>query len=363
MELLQGGRVKQGGKFTLVLSGGGLKGLAHIGVFRALEERGLIPDLIVGSSIGAMIGAAWAGGMSPAEMAARAFQVERRHVFRVARGDMAFRRLLSPALYRREPLDLLIRSLVGRRTFKDLKHRLLVNTVDLNSGRQVVWGLPGLDDAPLADVVFASCALPGIFPPREIRGRYYVDGAVVENLPVRVAAATEPWPIIAVNVATTNVRRSGIEQQGFAAIYVRGLEVVMQTQIEAALRGWDGPPLVLVQPPVEPISMFAFDRTAELLAAGYRATVETLDRLGGRLDQIGRGLHPTRRLRIVVDEKRCIGCGVCVAQAPAVFRIGSTGKAVVTVPLQRWSPLDEACVQSCPTAAITLVPEEPKSAA
>lgn len=269
---------------TLVLSGGGMKGLAHIGVLKALEERGLVPSLVVGSSIGSLVGAAWACGQSITDMEHRAYAVQRRQVFKVAHTDMALRRLLSPAIYRREPLETLIRSLVGDCTFRDLQRRLLVNTVDLNSGRQVVWGMPGRDHAPLADVVFASCALPGIFPPRQIDGRWYVDGAVVENLPVRVAAAADPAPIIAVNVAATSVHRAGVEQQGFAATYIRGLEVVMQTQIEAELRHWTGPPLVLVQPPVEQVGMFAFDRTPELVDAGYRATLAALDQLPRTFD-------------------------------------------------------------------------------
>ncbi len=348
--------------FTLVLSGGGMKGLAHIGVLKALEERGLVPELVVGSSVGSLIGAAWACGLSLDEMEAKASEVQRRQVFKVAHTDMALRRMLSPAVYRREPLDALIRSLVGGCSFSDLHHRLLVNTVDLNSGRQVVWGLPGLEQAPLADVVFASCALPGIFPPREIEGRWYVDGAVVENLPVRVAAAAAPSPIIAVNVAATSVHRAGIERQGFAATYIRGLEVVMQTQIESELRNWTGPPLVLVQPPVEHVGMFAFDRTPELVAAGYRATLATLDRLPAPLDQLGRGVHPTRWLRVRVDAERCVGCGLCVAQAPGVFRMDARGKAEVTAPLHRWSPLDEACLHSCPSGAITCDPDSPKPA-
>ena len=184
-----GKRVNPDRPFTLVLSGGGLKGLAHIGVFRALEERGLAPSLVVGSSIGSLIGAAWAAGATPDRMEARALRVRRRDVFQVARVDVALRRLLAPALYRREPLDALVASLVGDITFRDLKRRLLVNTTDLHTGMQVMWGLPGLLDARVADAVTASCALPGIFPPREIGGRAYVDGAVVENLPVRLAAS------------------------------------------------------------------------------------------------------------------------------------------------------------------------------
>jgi NTE family protein len=344
--------------FTLVLSGGGLKGLAHIGVLRALEERSLVPTLVVGSSIGSLIGAAWAAGVPVRRMEAQARLVRRRDVFQVAHADVAFRRLLAPALYRREPLEILISRLVGKVTFNELKHRLLVNTVDLHSGMQVMWGLPGLRNTLVAETVGASCALPGIFPPREIHGRAYVDGAVVENLPVRMAASLGQGPILAINVASTNVFRSETDTRGFAATYLRGLEIVMQTQIESQLRDWKGPPLVLVQPRVEHISMFAFDKTEELIEAGYRTTSQTLDQLGTRLGGISAGMHPTRRLRVLVDESRCVGCGSCVVQAPQVFRLDARGKAEVLSPVQIWSPIDGAYVLNCPTYAISVRPED-----
>jgi NTE family protein len=344
--------------FTLVLSGGGLKGLAHVGVLRALEEHGLVPSLVVGSSIGSLIGAAWASGVPLRHMEARARAVRRRDIFQVASGDVAFRRFLAPALYRREPLEFLVRSLVGDITFRDLPRRLLVNTADLHSGIQVMWGLPGMLDTRVADAVLASCALPGIFPPRVINGRAYVDGAVVENLPVRLAASLANQPIVAVNVASTSVVRSSTETEGFAATYTRGIEIVMQTQIEAQLRDWQGPPLVLVQPKVEHISMFAFDRNEELLEAGYRATAQTIARLGGRLHAIPRGMHPTRRLRVLVDDSRCVGCGACVVQAPSVFRLDERGKAEVHDPVQTWSPIDGNNLLNCPTNAISVRPED-----
>ncbi len=155
-DLSGGKRVSQDRPFTLVLSGGGLKGLAHIGVFRALEEHGLVPSLVVGSSIGSLIGAAWASGVPLREMEARARAVRRRDIFQVASTDVALRRLMAPAIYRREPLEILVRSLVGDITFHDLSRRLLVNTVDLHSGIQVLWGLPGLLDTQVADAVVAS---------------------------------------------------------------------------------------------------------------------------------------------------------------------------------------------------------------
>jgi NTE family protein len=277
MHSLQLGVTMSAGPFTLVLSGGGLKGLAHIGVLKALEERGMRPSLIVGSSMGSMVAGAWAAGMPLDEMETRALAVRRRDVFRVAHVDMALKRMHAPALYRREPFDALLQTLVGDRTFHDLHYPLLVNTVDLLTGQQVSWGLPGRRTARVADAIFASCALPGVFPPREIQGHYYVDGAVVENLPVRVAATAGTGSIIAINVAATSLPRTLEETDGFAATYVRGLEIVMQTQIEGLLRDWSGPPITLIEPKVAHVGMFSFTQTQELIDEGHRATAEALD--------------------------------------------------------------------------------------
>ncbi|PYO86652.1 MAG: hypothetical protein DMD58_16300, partial [Gemmatimonadetes bacterium] len=171
--------VKRDTPFTLVLGGGGMKGLAHVGVLQALLERGHRPTRIIGSSVGALVAAAWAGGMGIAKLREIALSLKRKEVFAVAHADMAFKRMRSPALFRREPLEHLIARTCGDLTFQQLDPPVVVNTVDLNSGMQVFWGLPGLDDIRVADAVFASCALPGYFPPHEIGGRFYVDGAVV----------------------------------------------------------------------------------------------------------------------------------------------------------------------------------------
>ncbi len=350
--------------FTLVLSGGGMKGLAHIGVLQALAERGLEPELVVGSSMGALIAATWATGMPLAEMRRRALAVRRKHVFAIAHADMALKRMLSPAVYRREPLEGLIASLVGARTFRDLRRRVLVNTVDLNSGAQVLWGLPGLDDVPVAEAVFASCALPGIFPPRVIRGRAYVDGAVVENLPVHLAAAAGRGPVVAVNLNALgpfDAEREGVERTGFAATYIRGLEMVMQQQSALDLRDWRSPPLVLVQPRVGKVSMFAFDRTDELVAEGHRAMAHALDLAGGSLAGLAPGIHPRRPIELRVDRARCVGCGACALEAPAVFRMDAFGKAEVIAPVHDWSPADGSYVAHCPTNAIHITARDDRA--
>jgi NTE family protein len=346
-----GKHVSFSGPFTLVLSGGGLKGLAHIGVLRALEERGLVPSLVVGTSMGSLVAAAWATGMPIGEMTERGLRVKRRDIFQVAHVDMALKRMQSPAVYRREPLDNLIQSLAGDRTFEDLDRPLLVNTVELNSGAQVLWGLPGLRKVRVADAVFASCALPGILPPREIQGRHYVDGAVIENLPVQIAAMQRTSVVLAVDVGGSGALRAEVQEAGFAATYLRGYEIVMQTLMETRLREWRHPTLVLVHPRVEHMSLFAFGHNRELIDEGYRATAGVLDSLG---DQMEGGIYPKKRVEVRVDRSRCIGCGMCVMHSPAVFRMADDQRAEVIASVQTWSPLDGAYVRNCPTYAISV---------
>jgi len=346
--------------FSLVLSGGGLKGLTHIGVLRALEERGMQPTLVVGVSMGALIGAAWCAGRRIRELEDRALSLVRTDVFRIAHLDMALRRMLSPAIYRREPLERIISDLVGQRTFRDLEHRLLVNTVDINSGHQMLWGLPGLDDVSVADAVFASCALPGILPPREVRGHFCADGAIADNLPVRAAAAVGEGPVIAVDVGAGGVERAGVERSGFAMTYGRGFEVVMGKLAELTLHDWTTPPLVLIRPKVSKVGMFAFNRTAHLLAEGYRATHEALDLLPDGLDDLPPGgIHPVRHVEMRVDQERCVGCGLCAAVNPRVFAMDDSGRAVVRMRERTTTPLGDVAVRMCPTCAISAEPVPP----
>lgn len=340
-------------QFSLVLGGGGLKGLAHVGVLRALEERGLVPEVVVGCSIGALIGAAWATGMPIGEMEDRALAIKRQDIFRVAHLDMALKRMLAPAVYRPDPLEGLIDSIVGRKTFNELPRRLVVNTVDLNTGHQILWGLPGLTNATVADTVFASCALPGIMAPKRIDGHVCVDGAVIENLPIRAAIAVCQAPIVAVDVGGSGGQRHAIERQGFAATYTRGLEIVMQTLAEELLRDWTDPPVVLVRPRVERISMFAFNRTPYLIAEGFRALNSTLDMLPADLTKLPPGIHPQREIELSIDAKACVGCGFCFGREPEIFGRGEDGKAVVRHAHQWWSPLGDRVVSSCPTGAIS----------
>jgi NTE family protein len=340
-----------------VLGGGGMKGLAHVGVLQALEEHGRRPSAIVGSSVGALIGAAWAAGLSVTRLHDMAIALRRKDIFAVAHADMAFKRMRSPALFRREPLDDLIHALIGTAQFRDLDPPVVVNTVDVNSGMQTLWGLPGLDDVPVADAVFASCALPGYLPPREIKGRFYVDGATINNLPVNVSRTFGSELVVAVDVSASNALREDVQAEGFARVFARATEIAMQTMLEMRLAEWTTPPLYYLHPRVEHISMFSFDHLREVVDEGRRAMAFALDHRDDWPEPGAAGVYPLRKVLVRVQRERCIGCGACLVQAPAgMFVLDDTGKAVVTRPEQVWNPVDGGFIRQCPTYAISARP-------
>ena len=344
-------------RFSLVLGGGGMKGLAHIGVLEALIERGFPPACVIGSSVGALVGAAWAAGRSPEVLRELAIKLRRKDIFVVAHADMAFKRMRSPALFRREPLDQLLKVLVGDVTFQQLERPLIVNTVDINSGMQVFWGLPGLEDVRVADAVFASCAMPGYLPPREIRGRYYFDGATVDNLSVATARTLGIDLVLAVDVSASSAFREDKQEEGFAAVFARATEIAMQSTLELRLQSWTTPPIYFLHPRVEHISPFSFDDLRELVEEGYRDASAALAHAADWPRPGDEGVYPKRRVIVRVERERCIGCGACLVHAPrGMFVLDAQGKAVVTQPDQIWSPTDGGVIRHCPTYAISARP-------
>src|SRR4051812_9558708 len=234
-------------RIALVLGGGGMKGFAHIGVFQALNARGIRPTLIAGTSIGSLLGAAYAAGETPEELARRAIAMRRRDLFRIDHIGMIKDRMGAPSIYLEAPLRGLVESVVPRGTFAELRAPLFVNTVDLERATQVVFGTPGLEDVNIQDAVYASCALPGFFPPGRVDSRVCVDGGVVDNLPVKIASQ---WAdlIIAVDVGSFEMLPlKDVHSGGFASIYMRSASTMMHALQQYPLENWNGPPMILIR--------------------------------------------------------------------------------------------------------------------
>jgi NTE family protein len=337
-------------KFALVLGGGGLKGFAHIGVLRAFEERGYRPAVLAGTSIGSLIAAAYAGGMPIREMERRARALEKKDLFRIDHYSMVAKRMLSPSLYLAKPLRKLVDDIVPKGTFRQLDRALLVNTVDLEDAAQVLWGLPGLDDVPIADAVYASCALPGFFPPGLVAGRTCADGGISDNVPA-LAASHGMDAVIAVDVGSTNIARARrIREKGFAAIYTRAAQIMMKSLQSLQLARWHGPPLLLVRPAVWKYGWFSFAHVDRMIQLGYEAAIDAFDRAGASL-MLG-GVWPRRLVEVRVDHAACTGCTLCVSLAPRMMTMNREGKAEVLRSPVEWSRADGDFVHQCPTGAI-----------
>ncbi len=339
-------------KIALVLGGGGLKGFAHIGVFKALNELGIEPTVVAGTSIGALIAAAYTRGMDISEMTDRARALKRRDLFRLNRMGMLLERQHSPAIYLEDPLRAVVKSVATDKRFDQLKRTLLVNTVDITRGSQIVWGLPGLRDVSVADAVYASCALPGFYPPGLVGGRLCVDGGVLDNLPVSIAGRGMD-AVIAVDTGSSDLEpENDIATAGFASIYMRAATTMMHALQLAPFATWTRPPMILIRPKVNHIGWFSFSHTDELIEAGHTAAIEACKHFEECIAW-GIGVFPRRPMKILVDREKCIGCTLCVALAPDLMAMDGTQKAYPLTPVVEWSPADGDFVHHCPTLAIT----------
>ncbi len=338
-------------RIALVLGGGGLKGFAHIGVLRALRERNIVPDVYAGTSIGALIAGAHLVGTSEDTLAERALALKRKDLFRLNHFGMLLDRMRAPSIYLEEPLRELVATSLPDLTFADLPRRLLVNSVDVDEGARVVWGLPGLENVPVRDAVYASCALPGFFPPGRVGERTCIDGGVVDNLPVSIAAQFADI-IIAVDVGSSDASQTArADTQGFATIYMRAATMMMHALQQFPLERWHGPPMVLVRPKVNDANWLSFTDTESNIEQGYQAALRALERFDSYWDRPS-CVFPRRRVQIDVDRQKCTGCGTCVALAPAVMGLDASRKAFPRTRVVEWSPADGGFVHECPTHAI-----------
>lgn len=158
-------------KIGLVLSGGGARGFAHLGVLQALNEVGIFPDIISGTSAGAIVGAFYADGYKPAEILNILNKNNRLHYVSLT--------MPKDGLLKISGLVRVLKEKLRAKTFEELKIPLFVTATDLNIGKAVYFS-----EGELIIPVIASASIPVLFKPVIINKTYYVDGGVLDNLPI-----------------------------------------------------------------------------------------------------------------------------------------------------------------------------------
>jgi NTE family protein len=269
-------------KIGLALGGGGARGLAHIGVLKVLQREQIPISVITGTSMGGIVGAMHAVGMSPEQMEAEATKRgEIGQMFKL----IDLRLVGSGLLGGKRIKKMLIEMLGAETTFADLRLPFAVISTDYNSGREVV-----LKDGNVADAVRATMSVPGVFEPVEIGGYKLLDGGVLDNVPVGVARDLGAEKVIAVDVLP-NFRLNQPGQDPIvpplktrkvpkAYRQLWHVELVMIAALtEFRLR--ESAPDVIIRPdlPVDMDLLLSFDRPQEAIECGVQAAAAALPQI------------------------------------------------------------------------------------
>jgi NTE family protein len=174
----------------LALGGGFARGIVHIGILKVLEEESIPVHFIAGTSVGALIGAAYCSGVSPAELEQIASRVRFRDLARWTLSRYGFATNLRMTGF--------LSRILKVKTFEELRVPLAITATDFTTGEGVVFR-----SGPLAQAVRASCAYPGVFLPVEVDGRLLVDGMLAHSLPSQPVRAMGAERVIAINLKTS----------------------------------------------------------------------------------------------------------------------------------------------------------------
>ncbi len=250
-------------KVALVLGGGAARGFAHIGVIKSLEAQGIVPDIVVGTSAGSVVGALYAGGMSGFEMQKLALQMEE--------GMVLDWTLPNRGVLKGEALQAFINQKLKNQSIQKLPKPLGVVATDLQSGEMVLFrqGNTGM-------AVRASSTLPGIFQPVEISGRDYVDGGLTSPVPAQAARTMGADFVIAVDISNVGRRE---KLTGTMDVMLQTFAIMGHAISQHELEDAD----VVIRPKTAAISSTDFEDRHLAILEGEKAAAAIMPELKARL--------------------------------------------------------------------------------
>jgi NTE family protein len=244
----------------LALGGGFARGFAHLGVLQVFEQNQIPVSHIAGTSVGSILGAAYASGAP----LARIVETCRTLRFR----DIARWRVSRLGLASNQRLENLIERVFDSRHFEDLRIPLAVVATDLSSGEPVVF-----TQGSLADAIRASCAFPGLFEPVEIGTRCLADGGLVAPVPTRAARDLGAATVIGISVGVQDGHRGA--PTNIFQVVSRAVSAAQKHQLEV----WERHADLVLRPDVQSLAWDDFHRAEEAIAAGATAALRALPRI------------------------------------------------------------------------------------
>jgi NTE family protein len=255
-------------RVALVLGGGAARGFAHIGVIRVLEQERIPVDLVVGTSVGSLIGAIYAADRDSFELEWTAFQLEKDDLF-----DFGIVNAVMGMGYAKgEKLEAFVKAKVKQESIEQLAIPFAAVATDLNWGGRVV-----LDKGSIGKAVRASSAIPGVFEPVLHQGKLLVDGGVVDNIPIDVARTKGADVVVAVdiseNVGNTNIRN-------LADVIIQSMNIMFAENVSYLRKGAD----VIVAPAVGDVGTLDFTQKKRCMQAGMEAARRAMPKIREAID-------------------------------------------------------------------------------
>jgi NTE family protein len=281
-------------KIAFVASGGAARGLAHLGVLRACEELGLVPDVFVGTSAGAIVAASY-GQNIPLDVLLDAYRLpwRRRHngprlapslfLGAPSREELFDVGHLCSGLFSLHKLERYLGQTLPINDFRRLPRPVWVTAVDIDTGERVVYGRGYEEGTPVSEAVAAACCVPGLFRPYRIGDRYLVDGEVARTLSADIAVAAGATVIIISNVyrpiRSTDAKRS-LARQGAGAVLRQSASILLTEKERSgrelhALR-YPGVEFIDIAPDVGPYGYLNTWPARPIIMRGYGAALRAL---------------------------------------------------------------------------------------
>lgn len=275
-----------------------MRGLAHIGILKVLEREGIRVAAIAGTSIGGIIGAAYAAGYGPDQIANLANAASIREMLR-ARPE-------GPALMGINRIEEWLHGILGERTFADLRIPFAVTAADLNTGQEIV-----IKEGVVVHAVLATIALPGIFPPQLMGDHRLIDGGALDPVPVRPVRALSRAPVVAAVLSPARESWREAHGPGLAGmlpaaqvlfrlrpgqairVFQDYMELTSRTYVETRLE--IDRPEVIVRPEVWRVGLFDEPSVAEMIGIGERAMEQQLPLLREQFSLLRRLARMVRR--------------------------------------------------------------------
>ena len=255
-------------RIGLALGGGAARGFAHIGVIQVLEEAGIRPDLVVGTSAGSLVAALYAAGRSGTELGALAQSMDEGAIT-----DWAFP---GRGLIRGEALARYVREQTGQRPIEQMKLPLGIVATDLDSGAPILF-----QRGDTGAAVRASSAVPAVFQPVKIGAREYVDGGLVSPVPVRFARQMGAELVLAVDISTPP---DGAATGDPFKMLLQTFSIMGKSINHFELRDAD----VVVRPRLQGVGSADFTARTRAIAAGREAAQLVLTELRQRITALTR---------------------------------------------------------------------------